>query len=202
MDFRFLRVKIFETWWVTPVPKQAIFFRLAYICFDCTRYSLSDLYPGHYRSSGFHTEARCFWSSFCFRLQAKRRSDMNCWNKPVWITGLAHPKGSTRLRPTFHNCFIYLFYFYIKTLWHNVRYYPDIRLERLSETTKYLSQDSRSPGWDFNPGPPEEVEETLFSQPRSVVFGLSYKSNVLDSAGTQALTMTNLHQKNSEFKEI
>jgi hypothetical protein len=32
---------------------------------------------------------------------------------------------------------------------------PGIYLERLRETTKYLNQDSRSPGRDFNPGPPE-----------------------------------------------
>jgi hypothetical protein len=36
-----------------------------------------------------------------------------------------------------------------------LKYYPGIRLEGLRKTTKNLSQDSRYPGGDFNPGPPE-----------------------------------------------
>jgi hypothetical protein len=34
-------------------------------------------------------------------------------------------------------------------------YYPGIRLERLRKTTEILSQDTRSPYRDLNPGPPE-----------------------------------------------
>jgi hypothetical protein len=57
-------------------PNKQYFFRLAYISFDCTRNSLSDLYPGYYRSPELHTEARRFGSSFFFRLQTKHRSDV------------------------------------------------------------------------------------------------------------------------------
>jgi hypothetical protein len=34
-------------------------------------------------------------------------------------------------------------------------YYIGIHLQKLRKTTKNLSQDSRSPGQDFKPGPPE-----------------------------------------------
>jgi hypothetical protein len=36
-----------------------------------------------------------------------------------------------------------------------LRYHPVIPLERLRKTTENLSQESRSPGRDFNPGLPE-----------------------------------------------
>jgi hypothetical protein len=36
-----------------------------------------------------------------------------------------------------------------------VRYYPSIHLAGLGETSKNLSQDSRSPSRDLNPGPSE-----------------------------------------------
>jgi hypothetical protein len=42
-----------------------------------------------------------------------------------------------------------------KRSWPNLRYYPNICLEDLRKSTKNLSQDSRYPGWDLNPGPPE-----------------------------------------------
>jgi hypothetical protein len=35
------------------------------------------------------------------------------------------------------------------------RYYSSIRMEGLRKAAKTLSQDSRSPGRDLNPGPPE-----------------------------------------------
>jgi len=35
--------------------------------------------------------------------------------------------------------------------------YPDIWLEELKKTTKTLSQDRRSPGRDFDQGPPEHT---------------------------------------------
>jgi hypothetical protein len=34
----------------------------------------------------------------------------------------------------------------------NLRYYPGICLEGLSKTINIISQDSRSPGGDLNPG--------------------------------------------------
>jgi hypothetical protein len=42
-----------------------------------------------------------------------------------------------------------------KRLWPNLRYYLSICLEGLIKTTKNLRPDSRSPGRDLNPGPPE-----------------------------------------------
>jgi hypothetical protein len=42
-----------------------------------------------------------------------------------------------------------------KRSWPNLRYYPNICLEGLRKTTKIPSQDSRFPGRDLNPGPPE-----------------------------------------------
>jgi hypothetical protein len=44
----------------------------------------------------------------------------------------------------------------------NIRYYPGICLEGLRRTTKPLIQDSRYPGRDMNPGPPE-YEAALFT---------------------------------------
>jgi hypothetical protein len=46
--------------------------------------------------------------------------------------------------------------------WLILRYYHGIRLERLSETTKYLSQESLSPGRNLNPRPPEYKARVLF----------------------------------------
>jgi hypothetical protein len=42
-----------------------------------------------------------------------------------------------------------------KWSWPNPRYYSGIYLEGLKKTTKNINQDSWSPGWDLNPGPPE-----------------------------------------------
>jgi hypothetical protein len=42
-----------------------------------------------------------------------------------------------------------------KQSWPNLSYYTDICLEELWKTKKKLFQDSRSPGRDLNPGPPE-----------------------------------------------
>jgi hypothetical protein len=42
-----------------------------------------------------------------------------------------------------------------KLSWTNLMYYPGIFLEELRNTTKNISQDNRSPGRGFNPGPPE-----------------------------------------------
>jgi hypothetical protein len=42
-----------------------------------------------------------------------------------------------------------------KRSWPNLKYYLGIGLEGLRKTTKNLSQHSRSPGRDLNPGPPE-----------------------------------------------
>jgi hypothetical protein len=50
--------------------------------------------------------------------------------------------------------------------WVILRHYPGICLERLSKSTGNFNQDSRSPGRDFNPGPPEYEEGVL--TPRSV----------------------------------
>jgi hypothetical protein len=49
-----------------------------------------------------------------------------------------------------------------------LRYYPGIRLEILRKTMKNLSQDSRSPSRNFNPGPPE-YEGVLSTRPRRSV---------------------------------
>jgi hypothetical protein len=43
----------------------------------------------------------------------------------------------------------------MKRSWLNLRYYPGIYLERLRETTKNFSRDSRSLGRDLNLGPPK-----------------------------------------------
>jgi hypothetical protein len=44
-----------------------------------------------------------------------------------------------------------------------------ICLEGLRKTTKNLSQDSRSPGRDLNPGPPEYEAGVLTTRPRRLV---------------------------------
>jgi hypothetical protein len=42
-----------------------------------------------------------------------------------------------------------------KGLWPNGRYYPSTCMNGLRKTTKNISQDSRPPGRDLNPGLPE-----------------------------------------------
>jgi hypothetical protein len=54
-------------------------------------------------------------------------------------------------------------------LWPNFRYYLGICLEGLRKTTKNLSQVSRSPGRDLNPGPPEYEAGVLTTRPRRSV---------------------------------
>jgi hypothetical protein len=46
-----------------------------------------------------------------------------------------------------------------------LRHYPSICLEGLSQTTKNLSQDSRSPGRDLNLWLPEYEAEVLNTRP-------------------------------------
>jgi hypothetical protein len=55
-----------------------------------------------------------------------------------------------------------------QTFW----YYPGICLEELKKTTKTLSKDSRSPGSDLIPGPPEYEEGVLTTRPRRLVLDL------------------------------
>jgi hypothetical protein len=55
--------------------------------------------------------------------------------------------------------------FWRKRSWHNLKYYPGIRLEGRRKTTKTLSQDSWSPGRDLNPGPPEYEAGMLTTRP-------------------------------------
>jgi hypothetical protein len=56
-----------------------------------------------------------------------------------------------------------------KRSWSDFRYYPGIYLDGLRKTTKDLSQDSRSPGRDFKPGPAEyEVGVLIIRLHRSV----------------------------------
>jgi hypothetical protein len=59
-----------------------------------------------------------------------------------------------------------------KRTWPNLRYYPRMCLEGLRKTTKHLSQDSRSPGRDLNPGPPEYEAGVLTTRSRHSVCGL------------------------------
>jgi hypothetical protein len=51
-----------------------------------------------------------------------------------------------------------------------LRYYPNICLEGLRKTTKVLSQDSQSPGQDFNMGPRKYEAGVLITQSRRSVF--------------------------------
>jgi hypothetical protein len=52
-----------------------------------------------------------------------------------------------------------------------LRYYPNIHLEGLRKTTKYLYQGSLSPGQDLNLGPPEYTVGVLTTEPwHSVVW--------------------------------
>jgi hypothetical protein len=39
--------------------------------------------------------------------------------------------------------------------WPNLRYYPGICVEIMRKPTQSLSEVNRSPGRDFNPGPPK-----------------------------------------------
>jgi hypothetical protein len=48
-------------------------------------------------------------------------------------------------------------------------HYPEIRVEGLSNIANNFSQDSRSPGRDFNTGPPEYEAGVLPSRPRRSV---------------------------------
>jgi hypothetical protein len=50
----------------------------------------------------------------------------------------------------------------------NLKYYPGIRLEGLRKTTENLIHDSRCPGRDLNPGPPE-YEAGVLTRPRRSV---------------------------------
>jgi hypothetical protein len=56
-----------------------------------------------------------------------------------------------------------------KRSWPNLRLYPRICLEGLRKTTKNLSQDSRYPGRDLKPGPPEYEAGALTTRPRRSV---------------------------------
>jgi hypothetical protein len=49
--------------------------------------------------------------------------------------------------------------------WPDLRYYFGTCLEVLRKNTKIISQDSRSPGRDLNPGPPE-YEGVLITRPQ------------------------------------
>jgi hypothetical protein len=51
----------------------------------------------------------------------------------------------------------------------NFRYYAGICLEGSKKSTKILSQDSRSPRSDLNPGPPENEAGMLTARPRRTV---------------------------------
>jgi hypothetical protein len=51
----------------------------------------------------------------------------------------------------------------------NLKHFPVILLEGLRKTTKYLSQDSRSPGRKLNHGPPEYEAGVLTTRPRRSV---------------------------------
>jgi hypothetical protein len=57
-----------------------------------------------------------------------------------------------------------------KRSWSNLRYYPGICQEELKQTTKILSQYSRSRSRDLNPEPPEYVGASTTQPRRSVVF--------------------------------
>jgi hypothetical protein len=52
---------------------------------------------------------------------------------------------------------------------HNLKYYPGIHLEGLRKTTEILTHDSRSPGRDLNPEPPEYEAGLLTTRPRRSV---------------------------------
>jgi hypothetical protein len=58
-----------------------------------------------------------------------------------------------------------------KQPWPNFRYYPCFSLERLRKTTKTLSQYSRSPGRDLNPGPPKHEAGVFTTRPRRSASG-------------------------------
>jgi hypothetical protein len=49
------------------------------------------------------------------------------------------------------------------------RHYPRIYLEGLKKTTKSLSQDTRSPSRNLNPGPPEYEAGVLTTRPQGSI---------------------------------
>jgi hypothetical protein len=51
-----------------------------------------------------------------------------------------------------------------KRSWPNLRYYPNICSEAPMKTMKNLGQDSRSLGWNFNPGPSKYKAGMLTNQ--------------------------------------
>jgi hypothetical protein len=58
----------------------------------------------------------------------------------------------------------------MKATFTNLRWYPGICLQRLRKSTKNLSQNSLSPGWDLNPGPTNTKQA---SQDSPATFGTS-----------------------------
>jgi hypothetical protein len=60
-----------------------------------------------------------------------------------------------------------------------LRYYPGIRLARLRKTTINLSQDIRSPGRKFNPGPPKYEVGVLTTRPRRSVYIIQFSEYLL-----------------------
>jgi hypothetical protein len=58
-----------------------------------------------------------------------------------------------------------------KQLWPNFGYYLNICLEGLRKTTRNLSQDSRSPCQDLNPGPPEYEAGVLTTWQKMIGLG-------------------------------
>jgi hypothetical protein len=62
--------------------------------------------------------------------------------------------------------------------------YLSIRLEELRTATKFLNQDSRSPGRDLNPRPPEYESGALTTRPRRLCYGYIYIcANMLNGYG-------------------
>jgi hypothetical protein len=59
-----------------------------------------------------------------------------------------------------------------KRSWLNLSNYPGICMERLRKASKYLSQDSRSPGQDLNPGTSKYEAGVLITRPRRLVINL------------------------------
>jgi hypothetical protein len=61
-----------------------------------------------------------------------------------------------------------------KPSWPNLRYYFKICVEGVRKITNHLSQDSPSPGRNFNPGPPEYKAGVSVIRLRRSVQSLSY----------------------------
>jgi hypothetical protein len=57
----------------------------------------------------------------------------------------------------------------MKWSWTCLRYHPGICVEELRKTTKNLSQDTRSPGRDLNPGLPAYEAVLVITRPRRSV---------------------------------